>query len=505
MTAIREADFVGSLTDAIQFISTFHPADFVRHLTAAYEAEESPAARDAIGQILYNSRLAVLGRRPICQDTGVVNVFVDIGAVARLETKSTLQTLVDRAVRAAYLDEKNPLRASVVHDPLFKRGNSGDNTPAVVHVEIVEGDAIDVIVAAKGGGSENKAAFKVLEPSENVADWVISAVEKMGAGWCPPGVLGIGVGGSAEKAMLLAKRSLMEPLDMGELKRRGASTPEEKLRLEIYERVNALGIGAQGLGGRVTALDVKIKSFPTHAASLPVALIPNCAANRHIHFRLDGSGRARFTPPDIADWPEIVLENAAAGFRRVDLDKLTPAEVRSWKIGERLLLNGTLLTGRDAAHKRLVNMIRKGEKLPVDLKGKAIYYVGPVNAVGEEVVGPAGPTTSTRMDRFTGELLEHTGLLVMVGKAERGLAAVEAIARHGAAYLIAVGGAAILISKSIKSSKVVAFPELGMEAMHEFRVEEMPVTVAVDATGNSIHESGPKAWRRALARARGYR
>lgn len=499
MTSIREADFVGSLTDAIQFISTFHPADFVRHLTAAYEAEESPAARDAIGQILYNSRLAVLGRRPICQDTGVVNVFVDIGAGARLETKSTLQALVDRAVRAAYLDEKNPLRASVVHDPLFRRGNSGDNTPAVVHVEIVEGDAIDVTVAAKGGGSENKAAFKVLEPSENVADWVISAVEKMGAGWCPPGVLGIGVGGSAEKAMLLAKRSLMEPLDMGELKRRGASTPEEKLRFEIYERVNALGIGAQGLGGRITALDVKIKSFPTHAASLPVALIPNCAANRHIHFHLDGSGRAHFTPPNISDWPEIVLENAAAGFRQVDLDRLTSAEVKSWKPGEKLLLNGTLLTGRDAAHKRLVDMIRKGEKLPVDLKGKAIYYVGPVNAVGEEVVGPAGPTTSTRMDRFTNDLLEHTGLLVMVGKAERGPAAVEAIARHGAAYLIAVGGAAILISKSIKSSKVVAFPELGMEAIHEFKVEEMPVTVAVDAQGDSIHESGPKAWRRVVA------
>lgn len=495
MKAIKEADFVASLTDAIQFISTFHPADFVRHLTAAYESEESPAARDAIGQILYNSRLAVLGRRPICQDTGVVNVFVDIGTGARIETKSTLQTLVDRAVRAAYLDEKNPLRASVVHDPLFKRGNSGDNTPAVVHIDSVEGDAIDVIVAAKGGGSENKAAFKVLEPSENVADWIVQAVEKMGAGWCPPGVLGIGVGGSAEKAMLLAKRSLMEPLDMSELKRRGASTPKEKLRLEIHERVNALGIGAQGLGGRVTALDVKIKSFPTHAASLPVALIPNCAANRHIHFRLDGSGRARFSAPDISDWPEIVLQNAAAGFRRVDLDKLTPTEVKSWKIDERLLLTGTLLTGRDAAHKRLVEMIRKGEKLPVDLKGKAIYYVGPVNAVGGEVVGPAGPTTSTRMDRFTDELLEHTGLLVMIGKAERGPAAVQSIARHGAAYLIGVGGAAILISKSIKSSKVVAFPELGMEAIHEFRVEEMPVTVAVDAGGNSIHESGPKAWR----------
>jgi fumarate hydratase class I len=498
MKVIEEADFIASLTDAMQFISTFHPSDFVRHLTAAYEAEESPAARDAIGQILYNSRLAVLGRRPICQDTGVVNVFVDIGVGARLETKSTVQTLVDRAVRAAYLDEKNPLRASVVHDPLFRRANSGDNTPAVVHVDIVEGDAIDVTVAAKGGGSENKASFKVLEPSESVADWVVKTVEKLGAGWCPPGVLGIGVGGSAEKAMLLAKRSLMEPMNMSELKRRGASTPEEKLRLEIYERVNALGIGAQGLGGRVTVLDVKIKSFPTHAASLPVALIPNCAANRHIHFRLDGSGRAHFTPPDISDWPEIVLENAAASFRRVDLDKLTPAEVRSWKIGERLLLTGTLLTGRDAAHKRLVEMIKKGEKLPVDLKGKAIYYVGPVSAVGEEVVGPAGPTTSTRMDRFTDTLLEHTGLLVMIGKAERGPAAVESIARHGAAYLIAVGGAAILISKSIKSSKVIAFPEFGMEAIHEFRVEEMPVTVAVDAAGNSIHESGPKAWRRAV-------
>lgn len=495
MAIIREDDFVSSLTGAIQFISTFHPADFVRHLTLAYETEESPPARDAIGQILYNSRLAVLGRRPICQDTGVVNVFVDIGAGARLETKSTIQQLVDRSVRAAYLDKANPLRASIVKDPLFGRANTGDNTPAVVHIDIVEGDAIDISVAAKGGGSENKASFKVLEPSENVADWIVATVEKMGAGWCPPGVLGIGVGGSAEKAMLLAKRALLEPLNMSELRRRGPSTPEEKLRLEIHDRVNALGIGAQGLGGRVTVLDVKIKSFPTHAASLPVALIPNCAANRHIHFTLDGSGRAHFTPPDISDWPEIVLENAAVGFRRVDLDKLTPGEVKSWKSGEKLLLDGTLLTGRDAAHKRLVEMIRRGEELPVNLKGKAIYYVGPVNAVGTEVVGPAGPTTSTRMDRFTDELLEHTGLLVMIGKAERGPAAVASIARHGASYLIAVGGAAILIAKSIKSSKVVAFPELGMEAIHEFKVEQMPVTVAVDSAGNSIHESGPKAWR----------
>ena len=483
MAIIREDDFVSSLTGAIQFISTFHPADFVRHLTLAYEIEESPPARDAIGQILYNSRLAVLGRRPICQDTGVVNVFVDIGAGARLETKFTIQQLVDRSVRAAYLDKANPLRPSIVKDPLFGRANTCDNTPAVVHIDIVEGDAIDITVAAKGGGSENKASFKVLEPSENVADWIVAIVEKMGAGWCPPGVLGIGVGGSAEKAMLLAKRSLMEPLNMSELRRRGPSTREEELRLEIHDRVNALGIGAQGLGGRVTVLDVKIKSFPTHAASLPVALIPNCAANRHIHFTLDGSGRAHFTPPDISDWPEIVLENAAAGFRRVDLDRLTPGEVKSWKPGEKLLLDGTLLTGRDAAHKRLVEMIWRGEELPVNLKGKAIYYVGPVNAVGTEVVGPAGPTTSTRMDRFTDELLEHTGLLVMVGKAERGPAAVASIARHGASYLIAVGGAAILIAKSIKSSKVVAFPDLGMEAIHEFKVEQMPVTVAVDSAG----------------------
>lgn len=496
MNEIREEDFVSSVEAALQFISTFHPPDFVRHLRNAYEIEESPAARDAIGQILYNSRLAVLGRRPICQDTGVVNVFVDIGAEARILTRRPLQELVDEATRRAYLNEANPLRASVVSDPLFGRKNTGDNTPAVVHIESVAGDAIDVTAAAKGFGSENKASFKVLEPSASVADWVVDSVEKMGAGWCPPGVLGIGVGGSAEKAMLLAKRALMEPLDMSELKRRGPSTPSEKLRIEIYDRVNALGIGAQGLGGRITCLDVKIRSFPTHAASMPVAIIPNCAATRHCHFRLDGSGPAHFDAPDISDWPEIVLDNAAVGFTRVDLDKLTPETVAKWKPGQRLLLDGTLFTGRDAAHKRMIEIIRRGEPLPVDLRGRAIYYVGPVRPVGEEVVGPAGPTTSTRMDRFTDELLAHTGLSVMIGKAERGPDAVRAIARHGAAYLIAVGGAAILVSKSIKSARVVAFPELGMEAIHEFRVEQMPVIVAVDSSGNSIHDSGPKMWRK---------
>jgi fumarate hydratase class I len=495
MSEIRENDFIASVEAALQFISTFHPADFIRHLKSAYESEESPAARDAIGQILYNSRLAVLGRRPICQDTGLVIVFVDIGVEAKLLTKRPLQELVDEAVRRAYLNEENPLRASVVSDPLFGRKNTGDNTPAVVHVNLVAGDAIDVTVTAKGFGSENKASFKVLEPSESVADWVIGTVEKMGAGWCPPGVLGIGVGGSAEKAMLLAKRALMEPLDMSELRQRGPSSPTEKLRVEIYDRVNALGIGAQGLGGRITCLDVKIRSFPTHAASMPVALIPNCAATRHCHFRLDGSGPAHFEPPDIADWPEIVLDNASANFMRVNLDTLTPETVAQWQPGQRLLLDGTLFTARDAAHKRMIEMIRRGEPLPINLRGKAIYYVGPVQAVGDEVVGPAGPTTATRMDRFTDELLAHTGLSVMIGKAERGPGAIEAIARHGAAYLVAVGGAAILVAKSIKSAHVVAFPELGMEAIHEFRVEQMPVTVAVDAHGNSIHDSGPRIWR----------
>jgi fumarate hydratase class I len=495
MTSYREDHVIQSIRDALQFIACFHPADFVRHLTAAYDREDEPAAKNAMAQLLLNSRMSALGRRPMCQDTGTVNVFFRIGIGARIESRMGLQQLADRAVAAAYLDPDNPLRASIVADPLFLRSNTRNNTPSVVHAEIVEGDGLEITVAAKGGGSENKARFSVLNPSDSVADWVVETVATLGAGWCPPGVLGIGVGGTAEKAMLLAKESLMDPLDMAELRRRGASDKTEAMRLEILDRVNALGIGAQGLGGATTVLDVKIRTFPTHAASMPVALIPNCAATRHVHFVLDGTGPARFDPPDLGDWPEIVIERAAEHATRVDLDSLTREEVGRWKPGQQLLLSGKLLTGRDAAHKRMIEMIGRGETLPVSLKDRVIYYVGPVDAVRGEAVGPAGPTTSNRMDRFTDTILRETGLIAMIGKAERGEAACEAIARHRAAYLIAVGGAAYLISKAIKASRVVAFGDLGMEAIHEFRVEEMPVTVAVDASGTSIHELGPKAWR----------
>jgi fumarate hydratase, class I len=500
MKVYRAEDLVTSVADALQFIACYHPADFIRHLHAAYEQEEEAAAKDAIGQLLLNSRLSALGRRPICQDTGTVNIFVKIGMGAHIDADEDLQTLIDRAVARAYRDPANPLRASIVADPLFARTNTRDNTPSVVHAEIVAGDGIEVAVAAKGGGSENKSRFAVLNPSDSVADWVVSTVAKLGAGWCPPGVLGIGVGGSAEKAMLLAKEALMEPLDMSALRRRGPATKEDALRLEILERVNQLGIGAQGLGGATTVLDVKVRTFPTHAASMPVALIPNCAATRHVHFVLDGTGPATFEAPDLEDWPRIIVEKAASSATRVDLDRLTSADMARWQPGERLLLTGSMLTGRDAAHKRLVDMLARGEPLPVSLKGRVIYYVGPVEAVGKEAVGPAGPTTANRMDRFTEPMLS-AGLLAMIGKAERGEDARAIIARHGAAYLIAVGGAGYLISKAIKSSRVVAFPELGMEAIHEFRVEEMPVTVAIDARGASIHEIGPAAWRARQARA----
>jgi fumarate hydratase, class I len=497
----REDDLVQSVAEALQFISCFHPADFIRHLSAAYQIEEDGAAKDAIEQLLVNSRMSGLGRRPICQDTGSVNVFVKLGIEARILSSAGLQTIVDRAVSLAYRDSKNPLRASIVSDPLFVRGNTGDNTPSVVHVDLVAGDGLGITVAAKGGGSENKARFAVLNPADSVADWVVETVATLGAGWCPPGVLGIGVGGTAEKAMLLAKEALMEPLDMSELRRRGAVGDLEQMRLKIWERVNASGIGAQGLGGATTVLDVKIKTFPTHAASMPVALIPNCAATRHVHFELDGSGPASFEPPDLSDWPEIVRNRAAKEVRRVALDGLSRAEIATWRAGERLLLSGRMLTGRDAAHKRLVGLIQEGRDLPVSLRGKVIYYVGPVDAVGEEAVGPAGPTTANRMDRFTEVLLRETGLLAMIGKAERGEEARRAIAKHGAAYLIAVGGAGYLISKAIKASRPVAFAELGMEAIHEFEVEEMPVTVAIDAEGTSIHEVGPKSWRQRRAKA----
>ena len=498
MATITEDDLITSVADALQFVASYHPADFIAHLAESWRREESPAAKDAMGQILLNSRMAAFGKRPICQDTGVATVFVKVGIGARIATTRSLQELVDEGVRRAWREESNPLRASMVGDPLFERRNTGDNTPANLHVELVAGDVVDVHVAAKGGGSENKAKFATLNPSDSIVDWVLKTVEGLGAGWCPPGLLGIGVGGSAEKAMVMAKEALFEPLDMDALKARGPNSKIQELRIEICDKVNALGIGAQGLGGLTTVMDVKIRTFGVHAASLPVGLIPQCAADRHVHFTLDGSGPASFTPPSPDLYPEIALAGAGAA-RRVDLDALTRAEVATWRAGETLLLSGRLLTGRDAAHLRMTKMLAADEKLPVDLKDRAIYYVGPVDAVRDEAVGPAGPTTATRMDKFVEPLLAETGLLVMIGKAERGPAATESIAKHGAAYLIAVGGAAYLVSKAIRSARILAFADLGMEAIHEFVVEDMPVTVAVDASGNSVHRTGPAQWRRAMA------
>jgi fumarate hydratase class I len=494
---IREADFIQSVADALQFISYYHPADYIAHLGRAYAREQSPAAKDAIAQILTNSRLCAEGHRPLCQDTGIVNVFVKAGLGARWDTKRGLQDLVDEGVRRGYGLVENRLRASIVADPLFARKNTGDNTPAVVHVELVAGDAVEVTVAAKGGGSENKSKLAMLNPSDSLVDWVLETVPKMGAGWCPPGMLGIGVGGTADKAVVLAKESLMDPIDMHELLARGPVSKLEELRVELYEKVNALGIGAQGLGGLTTVLDVKIRSFATHAASKPVAMIPNCAATRHAHFVLDGSGPVALEPPSLDLWPDVHWKPAAES-RRVDLDGLTPEEVRGWKPGQTLLLSGKMLTGRDAAHKRLADFLGAGQALPVDLRGRVIYYVGPVDPVRDESVGPAGPTTATRMDKFTDLMLEKTGLYAMVGKAERGPAAIESIRRHGSAYLIAVGGAAYLVSKAIRKARVVAFPDLGMEAIYEFEVADMPVTVAVDARGESVHETGPREWERRI-------
>ncbi|MBK1708033.1 fumarate hydratase [Marichromatium gracile] len=496
MTTIRESDFVESIADALQFISYYHPQDYIRALTAAYEAEESPAAKDAMAQILVNSRMCAEGRRPICQDTGMVVVFLKVGMEVRWETDKSVQAMVDEGVRRAYTHPDNPLRASMVTPPIGARKNTRDNTPAIVHMELVPGDSLEVKIAAKGGGSENKSKFAILNPSDSLVDWVLKTVPTMGAGWCPPGMLGIGVGGSAEQAMLMAKEALMEPIDIHELQQRGAEDEIEALRLELMEKVNALGIGAQGLGGLATVLDVKIHTYPTHAASLPVAMIPNCAATRHVEFTLDGNGPARLEPPRLEDWPALEWDGAA-GARRVDLDTLTREQIAEWQPGERLLLSGKLLTGRDAAHKRITEMLARGESLPegVDLTNRFIYYVGPVDPVGEEVVGPAGPTTSTRMDKFTEQMLAETGLIGMVGKAERGPAAVESIARHGAVYLMAVGGAAYLVAKAIKSSRLVAFEDLGMEAIREFEVEDMPVTVAVDSRGGAVHQSGPAEWR----------
>jgi fumarate hydratase class I len=492
MTTIKRADLVQSIADALQFISYYHPADYIRALGRAYEREQSPAAKDAIAQILTNSRMCAEGRRPICQDTGIVNVFVKVGMEVRFDF-SDFEPAINEGVRRAYLDPDNKLRASVLDESDFGRRNTKDNTPAVINVQLVPGDKLAVDVAAKGGGSEAKSKFVMLNPSDSIADWVLKTVPTMGAGWCPPGMLGIGVGGTAEKAMLMAKEALMEPIDMAELKARGPRDKLEALRVELYDKVNALGIGAQGLGGLSTVLDVKVKTYPVHAANRPVAMIPNCAATRHAHFVLDGSGPAQFEPPRLSDWPAVSW-TADATSRRVELDKLTREIVASWKPGDRLLLSGKMLTGRDAAHKRIQEFLEQKTPLPVDFTNRVIYYVGPVDPVRDEVVGPAGPTTSTRMDKFTDTMLGRTGLIAMVGKAERGPAAIESIRRHKAAYLIAVGGAAYLVAKAIRKSRVVAFEDLGMEAIYEFEVEDMPVTVAVDANGQSVHTSGPAEW-----------
>jgi fumarate hydratase class I len=500
MAAIRQADLIQSVADALQYISYYHPRDYIEALGEAYAAEESAAARDAIAQILTNSRMCAEGHRPICQDTGIVVAFVRIGMSARFEDATmTVTEMVNEGVRRAYLDPENPLRASILRDPAGKRVNTRDNTPAVVHIDLVPGDTVEVKIAAKGGGSENKSKFTMLNPSDSIVDWVLATVPAMGAGWCPPGMLGIGIGGSAEKAMLLAKESLMDPIDIQALKTRGPQSRIEELRLELYDKVNALGIGAQGLGGLSTVLDVKILDYPTHAASLPVAMIPNCAATRHAHFVLDGSGAAVLEPPPLSAWPDVHWTPAPES-RRVDVDRLTPAEVATWKPGERLLLSGRILTGRDAAHKRIADMLARGEKLPVDFTNRIVYYVGPVDPVRGEAVGPAGPTTSTRMDKFTETMLGKTGLIAMIGKAERGPAAIEAIRRHKAAYLMAVGGAAYLVSKAIRSARVLAFADLGMEAIYEFEVQDMPVTVAVDASGESVHRTGPREWQQRIGR-----
>jgi fumarate hydratase class I len=492
MTPIRRADVVASVADALQFISYYHPADYIRALGRAYEREQSGPAKDAIAQILTNSRMCAEGHRPICQDTGIVNVFLKVGMRVRFDFED-LEAAVNEGVRQAYLNPENKLRASVLDESDFGRKNTKDNTPAVISVQLVPGDKLEVDVAAKGGGSEAKSKFAMLNPSDSIVDWVLKTVPTMGAGWCPPGMLGIGIGGTAEKAMAMAKESLMEPIDMAELKARGAKNKVEEMRVELYDKVNALGIGAQGLGGLSTVLDVKIRTYPAHAANRPVAMIPNCAATRHAHFVLDGSGPAEFEAPKLSDWPKVTWTPDASS-RRVNLDTLTKAEVQSWKPGERLLLSGKMLTGRDAAHKRIQDMLAAGKKLPVDFTNRVIYYVGPVDPVRDEVVGPAGPTTSTRMDKFTDTMLGQTGLIGMIGKAERGPAAVEAIRKHKAAYLMAVGGAAYLVAKAIRKSKVLAFEDLGMEAIYEFEVQDMPVTVAVDANGSSVHSTGPAEW-----------
>jgi len=493
MVVIEEQDLIDSVADALQYISFYHPMDYIKALGEAYEAEQNPAAKDAIAQILTNSRMCAEGHRPICQDTGIVNVFVKWGQNCRLGSKMSLQEVVDEGVRKGYNNPDNKLRASVLADPAFTRRNTRDNTPCVLSVEMVPGDEVSIDVAAKGGGSEAKSKFKMMNPSDNIVDWVLEMIPQMGAGWCPPGMLGIGIGGTAEHCVKLAKQSLMDPIDMGQLKARGPQNDLEKLRIEIFDKVNATGVGAQGLGGLSTVLDVKIYDWPCHAANKPVAMIPNCAATRHAHFTLDGSGPSFLPLPDLDAWPKVHWEPDASA-KKVDLDNLTPEQVQGWKHGDRLLLSGHMLTGRDAAHKRIADMLAKGEELPVDFKGRAIYYVGPVDPIVGEVVGPAGPTTATRMDKFTDQMLE-LGLLAMIGKAERGQGATEIIAKHKVAYLMAVGGAAYLVARAIKEARVVAFEDLGMEAIYEFKVEDMPVTVAVDSDGQNVHTLAPMIWR----------
>lgn len=498
MTNIKQEDLIQSVADALQFISYYHPLDFIKALHEAYEREESQSARDAMAQILINSRMSAEGKRPICQDTGIVTVFVKIGMNIQWDDATmSVEDMVNEGVRRAYTHPDNPLRASILNDPAGARKNTGDNTPAVVYMETVPGDTVEINLAAKGGGSEAKSRFAMLNPSDDIVAWVLEQIPLMGAGWCPPGLLGIGIGGTADKAMRLAKEACMESIDIHDLKAKGAESTTEKLRLELFEKVNQLGIGAQGLGGLTTVLDVKIRDFPTHAVNKAVAIIPNCAATRHVHFTLDGSGIADLPHPKLEDWPKISW-GAGSNVKRVNLDAITPDEIQSWKAGDTLLLNGVILTGRDAAHKRIQTMLANGEPLPVDMKNKFIYYVGPVDAVRDEAVGPAGPTTSTRMDKFSDMMLGDVGLAGMIGKAERGPAAIESIRQHKAAYLIGVGGAAYLVSKAIRSAKKVAFEDLGMEAIHEFIVEDMPVTVAVDSLGNSVHSSGPKEWQQRI-------
>ena len=493
MTIIRQQDLIESVADALQYISYYHPVDFIQAVKQAYDREESKAAKDAMAQILVNSRMCAMGHRPICQDTGIVTVFVRVGMNVQWQGDMSLTDMINQGVRQAYTHPDNVLRASILSDPDGERKNTGDNTPAVIHYEIVPGDKVSIDVAAKGGGSEAKSKFAMLNPSDSVVDWVLKMVPTMGAGWCPPGMLGIGIGGTAEKAMLLAKESLLEHIDISELQARGASNRNEELRLELFDKVNALGIGAQGLGGLTTVLDVKVKDYPSHAANKAVAIIPNCAATRHVHFDLDGSGPAHLEPPNLEDWPEITWE-ADESVRRVNLNEVTQEDIATWKPGDTLLLSGKMLTGRDAAHKKMTDILATGEKLPVDLTDRFIYYVGPVDPVRDEAVGPAGPTTATRMDKFTRTMLEETGLMGMIGKAERGQVGIDAIRDNEAVYLIAVGGAAYLVSKAITHAEVVAFPELGMEAIYEFEVKDMPVTVAVDTKGESVHRIGPQIW-----------